>query len=220
MAINGGNDVKLCQEALNELTDLVQNSKKAFFTADNVIVNRQTMMEIIDRIYSNLPDALASARSIIDQQEQILTQARQESDDTVGKAKAEARRLTEEAQAALQKAQGEAQQMHANAQQAANDLFQQAQAEAQNIRLKADQDANMKAAEAENLLQQKVSENNVFQVASVKAEELRQSTENELRELKEKTFQYLDGVMNDIERYTNDLAQDIRIERSELNKRR
>ena len=50
MAINGGNDVKLCQEALNELTDLVQNSKKAFFTADNAIVNRQAMMEIIDRI--------------------------------------------------------------------------------------------------------------------------------------------------------------------------
>ena len=82
------------------------------------------------------------------------------------------------------------------------------------------QDANMKAAEAENLLQQKVSENNVYQVASVKAEELRQNTENELREIKEKTFQYLDGVMNDIERYTNDLAQDIRIERSELSKRR
>ena len=57
-------------------------------------------------------------------------------------------------------------------------------------------------------------------MAAVEADEMRDATRKELTQIRQKTFDYLDNVMGQVDRYLGDVVNDMRLERAELNKHR
>ena len=57
-------------------------------------------------------------------------------------------------------------------------------------------------------------------MAAVEADEMRDATRKELAQIRQNTFDYLDNVMGQVDRYLGDVVNDMRLERAELNKHR
>ena len=60
----------------------------------------------------------------------------------------------------------------------------------------------------------------MYRMAAVEADEMRDATRKELAQIRQNTFDYLDNVMGQVDRYLGDVVNDMRLERAELNKHR
>jgi hypothetical protein len=80
-------------DLLDRLESLLVNGKRIVFTP-NVLLNEDEALDLIDRARIQLPEEMKQAHWVIDEQERILSQARETAEALVEEAREVAERLT------------------------------------------------------------------------------------------------------------------------------
>ncbi len=219
MAINGSS-VEQCLALINELDDAVENARKTLINAEACVINRKYLQDHLEMLKGLLPDALEQAESIIKEDAAIRAQTAQDCSEALTNAQNRAKQMIADAQNQVAQAQNEVKKATDAAQRTVQEAQQRAQDEANRIVQQANQEAAAIHAKAEQERNELVSHENVYRVATVEAEELRESTRKELMQIRQNTFDYLDNVMGEVDRCLSSLSNDIRMERNELNNHR
>lgn len=219
MAINGSS-VEQCLALINELDDAVENARKTLINAEACVINRKYLQDHLEMLKGLLPDALEQAESIIKEDAAIRAQTAQDCSEALTNAQNRAKQMIADAQNQVAQAQNEVKKATDAAQRTVQEAQQRAQDEANRIVQQANQEAATIHAKAEQERNELVSHENVYRVATVEAEELRESTRKELMQIRQNTFDYLDNVMGEVDRCLSSLSNDIRMERNELNNHR
>lgn len=219
MAINGSS-VEQCLAIVRELTETVDTARKTLINSDACVVSRSLLQERLAQLDQLLPDALRQAESIIREDAAIRAQTAQDCSEALNNAQNRAKQMIADAQNQVAQAQAEVQKAGETAQRTVQEAQQRAQDEANRMIQQANQEAAAIRAKAEQDRDELVSHENVYRVATVEAEELRESTRKELMQVRQNTFDYLDNVMGEVDRCLNSLSNDIRMERTELNNHR
>ena len=219
MAINGSS-VEQCLAIVRELTETVDTARKTLINSDACVVSRSLLQERLAQLDQLLPDALRQAEGIIREDAAIRAQTAQDCSEALNNAQNRAKQMIADAQNQVAQAQAEVQKAGETAQRTVQEAQQRAQDEANRMIQQANQEAAAIRAKAEQDRDELVSHENVYRVATVEAEELRESTRKELMQVRQNTFDYLDNVMGEVDRCLNSLSNDIRMERTELNNHR
>lgn len=219
MAINGSS-VEQCLVLINELDDAVENARKTLINAEACVINRKYLQDHLEMLKGLLPDALEQAEKIIKEDAAIRAQTAQDCSEALTNAQNRAKQMIADAQNQVTQAQNEVKKATDAAQRTVQEAQQRAQDEANRIVQQANQEAAAIHAKAEQERNELVSHENVYRVATVEAEELRESTRKELMQIRQNTFDYLDNVMGEVDRCLSSLSNDIRMERNELNNHR
>ncbi|MBE5804700.1 MAG: hypothetical protein E7316_09335 [Clostridiales bacterium] len=219
MAINGSS-VEQCLAIIRELSDTVDSARKTLINSDACVVSRSLMQDRLAQLENFLPEALLQAEGIIREDAALRAQTAQDCSEALTGAQNRAKQMIAEAQDQVSQAQAEVRKAGENAQRIVQEAQQRAQDDANRLIQQANQEAAAIRAKAEQDRDEMVSHENVYRVATVEAEELRESTRKELMQIRQSTFDYLDNVMGEVDRCLNSLSNDIRMERGELNNHR
>ena len=210
-----------CILVLKELSETVDAAQRYLFTrGDMCILDRTFLQGKINEMVGSLPESFRQAESIVTEEKALRAQTASECEAQLGKAREQAAQIEAEAQQKLDQAGGEAQQIRAAAERGAQEIAMKANEEAQRIIHEAKQQAEAIRQEAERQLREAVSRENVQRVAQVEADEIREKARGEMNELHDNVFDYLNGVMGEIERFLGQNLQSVRTERKELNDHR
>lgn len=223
--------VHMCLALITDMQVILRQARKSFGSQDNVIVNRRELSDKLDDLRRSLPETLATAREYVDNYEQIQQQARQDCDARRAHAEQESARLIGEAQQALDAANTKLQQVTDQANAQAKGIIDQANAQAQGIVEQVNTSANtiVEAArqEAQRIIsdaaakaEQLVEQEEILRRARITATEVQADTQQELTEMRRMTFDYLDRVMEHVDRFLSDRLTEMRRERTELNNHR
>lgn len=101
---------------LNEIESEILQAKRAAFSATDVVVNRQVMLDLITRFRASYPIVLKEAEQIKKERDDILTKAEAYANKAMDAAEEKARALMSETEV-LRKATIEAQSMRAEAEE-------------------------------------------------------------------------------------------------------
>lgn len=221
MISNSHDKLDQCILVLKELSEMVDGAQRYLFTrGDMCILDRGYLQGKINEMVGALPESFRQAETIVTEEKNLRAQANAECEALLAKARDQGKQIEAEAQQQLDKAGAEAQQIRAGADKAAQDTNRQANEEAQRIIHEAKQQAEAIRAEAERQMREAVSRENVQRVAQVEADEIRETARKEMDELHDNVFDYLNGVMGEIERFLGANLQNVRTERKELNDHR
>ena len=220
MAVREMGSVEACMTIIQELLDSVEGARRAFINSDACVINRSYLKDRLERLTNSLPAAVMEAEGIIREVNQVRASTDRECNDMLTQAQAQAQQMVAEAQTTLQRAQSEAQQTTQQAERTAQDSIRRGNEEAQRITRQAEQNAAAMRAQAEEECREKVSQENVYRMAMVEADEMRDTTRKELAQIRQNTFDYLDNVIGQVDRYLGEMMNDVRMERAELNNHR
>lgn len=220
MAMNDGGNVEMCMTLIREMSDAVENARKAFMNGDACVISRSYLHEKLDMLMDLLPEALPQAEAILREEAQIRSRTDQECNVQLNKAQAQAQQILHDAQQQAMAIQNDAQIAMTNAERQVQDAQRRAQEEGSRIIQQYNQEAAAIRAKAEADRDELISKENVYRMAMVEADEMRESTRKELGQLRQNTFDYLDHVMGEVDRCLSGLVSDIRLERGELNNHR
>lgn len=220
MAINGAAQLEQCMGIIHELHEAVKQARRSWVNNETCVVNRKQLENGMDILRGNLPDVMVHAEDIVREESAIRAKAQQDCQEALTAAQAKAQAMIAEAQQQQQQAQIDVQNARATAEQIIADAQRNAQDEANRIIAQANQEAANIVAKGEAERNELVQQENVYRVATVEAEELRESTRKEMTMVRQNTFDYLDNVMGEVDRCLNQLVNDLRIERGELNNHR
>lgn len=84
---------KHIEDILNALYDLVQDARAVPLAADKCILERDKVLDMLDEVNAQLPAELKQARTIVENRNDLISQARGEAETIINKANAEAERL-------------------------------------------------------------------------------------------------------------------------------
>ena len=84
---------KHIDDILAALYDMVQDARSLPLAADKCILERDKVLDMLDEVMGQMPSELKSARTIVEQNAELVAQARRESETIVRKAQEEAERL-------------------------------------------------------------------------------------------------------------------------------
>lgn len=133
------------EQVINEIEDYVESCKPQAFSSTKIIVNKEEMEELLAELRARLPEEIKQYQKIISNQDNILSQAKDEAERTVNEAKSKAddmiakatdqtnlmvseheitRKAYEQANQILNDAQNQAQQIVDNAVTDANNVRQ------------------------------------------------------------------------------------------------
>lgn len=241
-------DMRQLMTALKELQEIAANAQMIWGTG-RCMIDKKALTDHVDLIARLLPDSVKQAAVIVRDEQTIRETAKREAGDQTGKAREEAQKLIDDAareaekiRADGKKAGEEAARANANAmnaanalkaqaendaaairqkgQNAANAIYTQAQQEANALVARAQQEAQMIRSEAENSARAAVSEENVYRMAVMQANELREDAEKEIAAMRQHYVGALCNMMGEVDEYLVSLVSSIRAERQELiNKR-
>lgn len=247
-AVRRDADMRQLMLTLKELQEIVGNAQMIWGTG-RCMIDKKTLSDHIDLVARLLPDSVKQASAIVREEESIRENARREANEQTTKAREEAQKAIDDAardaektRADSKKAAEDAARTNANAlnaanamkaqaesdaaairqkaQNAANALYAQAQQEANAIVARAQQEAQMIKADAENSARAAVSDENVYRMAVMQANELREETEKDMAAMRQHYVGALCNMMGEVDEYLVSLVSSIRAERQELiNKR-
>ena len=220
MAIRGSGSVDQCLAIVLELKDAVKTARKTFINSDACIISRSLLEQRLEELDVLLPEAIRQAEVIIQEDAAIRAQTAQDCSEALNGAQERARQMIADAQNQVNQAQMEVKKANDAAQRTVQEASQRAQDETARLIQQANQEAAAIRAKAEQDRDELVCQENVYRVATVEAEEIRESTRKELLQIRQNTFDYLDNVMGEVDRCLNSLSNDIRMERNELNNHR
>lgn len=221
MISNSHDKLDQCILVLKELSETVDAAQRYLFNrGDMCILDRGFMLGKINEMVGSLPESFRQAETIVTEEKNLRAQASAECEAMLARARDQGQQIEAEAQQRLDTANAEAQQIRAGADHAAQDTVRQANEEAQRIIREAKQQAEAIRIEAERQLREAVSRENVQRAAQVEADEIRETAHKEMDELHNNVFDYLNGVMGEIERFLGANLQNVRAERKELNDHR
>ena len=241
-------DMRQLMTTLKELQEIVANAQMIWGTG-RCMVDKKVLSDHIDLIARLLPDSVKQAAAIVKDEQNIRETAKREAAEQTAKAREEAQKTIDEAareadqtRADSKKAAEEAARANANAmntanslkaqaesdaavirqkgQNAANALYAQAQQETNALLARAQQEAQMIKAEAENAARAAVSDENVYRMAVMQANELREDAEKEIAAMRQHYVGALSNMLGEVDEYLVSLVSSIRAERQDLiNKR-
>lgn len=110
-------------EIIKDLINHVKEARSVPLSRDGALVNRQEVIELLEKLQEQLPDDVQVANEILDAKETVIDEGRRAAEALLEKAKDQARRLISE-HSVLAQAQREAQA-----------LLQMAEAEVEKMRL-------------------------------------------------------------------------------------
>lgn len=241
-------DMRQLMLTLKELQESITNAQMIWGTG-RCMVDKKTVSDQIDMIARLLPESVRQASAIIKDEQSIRESAKREASEQTAKAREDAQKAIDEAAREAQKtrddnkkaaedaarananamnaanamkaqAESEAATIRQNAQNAASALYAQAQQEANALIARAQQEAQMIRAEAENAARAAVSEENVYRMAVMQANELREETEKNMAAMRQNYVGALCNMMGEVDDYLVSLVSSIRAERQELINRR
>ncbi len=223
----GGTNVQQSLAILQELTNTVTTAGKSWLRGEMCQINRRETQAKLAELTQSLPEALTAAGAIVEQEEGILAAANAKASETIAAAKAEAERLAAEAkrsyeaaQEQIRQAQEQADQIRRDGERLGEQLKEQAQQQFQAIIEDGQRQAQKKVDDAEAEAQRMISEESVLQRAQLAAQELTDATGQQMAQLRQKTFAYLDDMLSKGENYVGSLVQEMRQERENLNSMR
>ncbi len=74
------------EDLVNELQEMVNDAKGMPFAGDKVLLNRDTVLDILDEIEDAVPTEVRQAKNIVNDRNQILTQAKREAEEIIKQA--------------------------------------------------------------------------------------------------------------------------------------
>lgn len=113
-------------ELIQQLEDAVQQAK-AMPLSSSVLINREELLELIERMRTELPTEIQQARHILNDREALLARAKGQAQELVARGHAEQARLAEQEEV-VHRAHQEAARIVADAQDAARALRLEAEA--------------------------------------------------------------------------------------------
>lgn len=132
---------KAIEDLISELEIFVDSCRFQALSSSKIIVPKDELMEMIQELHMRMPGEIERCQKIMRNKEGILTDAREQAEQIVGKAAAEAERLVAEHEI-MQLAQAHAQEVVNQAEYHAQEIVAQAQAEANAILNGANADSN------------------------------------------------------------------------------
>lgn len=243
-AVRRDADMRQLMTTLKELQEMIANAQMIWGTG-RCMIDKKVVSDQVDLIARLLPDAVKQAVSIVRDEQNIRETAKKEAAEQTSKAREEAQKIMDNAvreaettRADSKKKAEEAARANANAvnsantmkaqaetdaaairqrgQSAANAIYSQAQQEANALVGRAQKEAQMIVAEAENNARAAVSDENVYRMAVMQANELREQTEKEMATMRQHYVGALCNIMGEVDDYLVNLVSSIRAERQEL----
>lgn len=152
------------------MNDLDAELDKGFPIVPNylVMVKKETVVSIMDKIYAALPDEIRDARALLRRKEEVLFDAQQKAEKILNEAQAEAARLLSESDL-LRAVQKEAEKIKESVIADCENIRRQALDEAENIRIQAIDDST-RTKEGANIYAERVLvelEKNISQIHEV-----------------------------------------------------
>jgi len=241
-------DMRQLMTTLKELQEMIGNAQMIWGTG-RCMIDKKAVSDQVDLIARLLPDSVKQAAAIVKDEQSIRENARREAAEQTAKARDDAQKTIDEAAREAQKlrddnkkaaedaarananamntantlkaqAESEANAIRQKAQNAANALYGQAQQEANALIARAQQEAQMIRAEAEASARAAVSEENVYRMAVMQANELREEAEKDVAAMRQNYVGALCNMMGEVDDYLVSLVSSIRAERQELINRR
>lgn len=241
-------DIRQLMLTLKELQEVVANAQMIWGTG-RCMVDKKTVSDQVDLIARLLPESVKQASAIIKDEQNIRENARREANEQTAKAREDAQKAIDDAAREAQKtrddnkkaaedaarananamnaanalkaqAESEANAIRQKAQNAASALYAQAQQEANALLARAQQEAQMIRSDAENAARAAVAEENVYRMAVMQANELREETEKNMAAMRQNYVGALCNMMGEVDDYLISLVSSIRAERQELINRR
>ena len=74
------------EDLLNELQEMVNDAKGMPFASDKVVLSRDTILDILDEIEDAVPTEVRQAKNIVNDRNQILSQAKKEAEEIIKQA--------------------------------------------------------------------------------------------------------------------------------------
>ena len=86
------------EELISALYDTIQNARSMPLSPDKCIVERDALLDMLDEISAQLPGELKQSRTIVESRNELINQARHESESIIRQAQEKAKQLvTQEA---------------------------------------------------------------------------------------------------------------------------
>ena len=80
---------------IDKLDDIIHNARSVPLT-DSVMIDREEIYDILDQMRSTIPEEIKQARWIVKERQEMLTEAKQESDRVLAEAQDRAERMASE----------------------------------------------------------------------------------------------------------------------------
>lgn len=110
------------EELITSLYDMIQDARAMPLSADKCVIEREKALDILDELTAQMPGELKQSRTIVESRNELISQARRESETIIRQAQEQAQQLvTREAVYQEAKRQGE-------------DMIRQAQARIRELR--------------------------------------------------------------------------------------
>ena len=81
------------EELINSLYDYIQDAKNLPLSADKCILERDKALDILDEIIARLPGELKQSRAIVESRNELIGQARRESENIIRQAQEKANEM-------------------------------------------------------------------------------------------------------------------------------
>lgn len=81
------------EELIGNLYDLVQDARSMPLSADKCIIERDTVLDMLDEIIAQLPGELKQSRTIVESRNELINQARREAESVIRQAQEQAKQL-------------------------------------------------------------------------------------------------------------------------------
>lgn len=188
--------------ALNELESVIEGTRKTAFAVNQYVCDRDTLMNLVQILRDNLPEAVQEATRIVNQEAKMLQDARRTADNTLAEAEGRARtvRMESEQRAMLQQT---------NAQQRADETIENAQAKADAI-----------LSEAESHAAELVSQNAITVRARQDAEALHLEATGSAERIRLAALDDSSELLKRVEEVVVRAANDLHATRMDLEKNR
>ncbi|MDD6050484.1 MAG: hypothetical protein PUC00_04345 [Clostridiales bacterium] len=244
LSLRRDGDMRELMNALKELQEIVAGAQM-FWGTGRCMLDKKTVSDQIDLIARLLPDSVKQAAAVVKEEQSIRENANREASELTAKAREDAQRIVDEATHEAEKTRAESKRkaeevakVNANAansasamkaqaesdaaairqkgQNAANAIYAQAQQEANNLVARARQEAQIIVSDAENSARAAVSDENVYRMAVMQANELREQTEKDMAAMRQHYISALYNMMVEVDEYLVNLVSTVRTERQNL----
>lgn len=84
------------EDLVNELQEMVNDAKGMPFANDKVLLNRDTVLDILDEIEDAVPTEVRQAKNIVNDRNQILSQAKKEAEEIIKQAEERRKAMIEQ----------------------------------------------------------------------------------------------------------------------------
>lgn len=81
------------EELIGNLYDMIQDARSMPLAADKCIIERETVLDLLDDIIEQLPAELKQSRTIVESRNELINQARKEAEAVVRQAQEQAKQL-------------------------------------------------------------------------------------------------------------------------------